>query len=241
VFCFRLPDVIFYRNLLRHCTLGGYSNAKGVAPATGDSQHDMHLWQQQTRNIILASASPRRRELLVQMGFTFNVVTGESIDEASYIKIDDIDGSVARLSVAKGAIVALRHPQALVLSADTIVVCDGTVLGKPASASGAREMLRMLSGRGHQVKTAVALTCRELQFCQTAVVCTEVYFRDLSADEIDWYIATAEPFDKAGGYGIQGKAMIFVDKIEGCFYNVVGLPVKGTIDLFKMFDAKGTQ
>lgn len=190
---------------------------------------------------MLASASPRRKELLAQMGFTFDVVNGPYLDEASFMVAGDIDGSITRLSVVKGDAVARKYPQSLVVSADTIVVCDETVLGKPGSTRDAATMLKMLSGRWHEVKTAVTLTCSARRFCETRVICTRVYFRDLGEDEIEWYIATGEPFDKAGAYGIQGKAMIFVDKIEGCFYNVVGLPVKGTIDLFKAFDAKGTQ
>jgi len=196
-------------------------------------------WLSPNRRLILASASPRRSELLSRMGFTFEVTAGDPLDEESFLDPVSIEQSITRLAEAKGQGVAGRNPGALVLSADTVVVCGGVILGKPADDHAARRMLRMLSGRAHQVMSAVALTCEAASFQKSTVVCTDVFFRELSDPEIGWYVDSGEPSDKAGGYGIQGKAMIFVDKIEGCFYNVVGLPVQGTIDLFKEFDAKG--
>jgi septum formation protein len=200
----------------------------------------MQLWQLQKRKVLLASTSPRRKELLGKMGVEFEVVKSEPIDEVTYLDATDICGSVARLAVAKAQSVTTQYPQALVLSADTVVVVDGCFLGKPADRTAAYDMLHKLSGRKHTVLTGVALTCTAVSFCSVRTVSTEVYFRNLSVDEIEWYLASGEAYDKAGGYGIQGKAMNFVDKIEGCFYNVVGLPIQGTIDLFKEFDAKGT-
>jgi septum formation protein len=200
----------------------------------------MELWQVQKRKVLLASSSPRRRELLGKMGIEFEVVKGDPIDEEAFLDSADIRGSIARLAVAKAENVAGRYPKSLVLSADTVVIVDKSILGKPANRTEAFTMLLKLSGRRHSVVTGVALTCSEVSFCSTRTVSTEVYFRDLSNDEIEWYCESSEPYDKAGGYGIQGRAMNFVEKIEGCFYNIVGLPVQGTIDLFKEFDAKGT-
>ena len=198
----------------------------------------MVTWQQPGRQVILASGSPRRRELLARMGITFEVMTGGNVDEHSFIDAADLEGSLQRLALLKGEEPSHRIPAALVLSADTIVVYENSVLGKPGGRSEARAMLRLLSGRCHQVFSAVALSCAEEAFTRSVVVSTDVYFRSLSASEIDWYLDTNEASDKAGAYGIQGSAMIFVDKIEGCFYNVVGLPVTGTIALFEAFAAR---
>jgi len=172
------------------------------------------------------------------MGLTFDIRIGKDIDENSYIDPSDLKPSLSRLATAKGAYVADEFPEALVLSADTTVVVDGKILGKPADRSDARRMLEELSGRRHFVMTGVALTCRERGFCQSVVSTTDVFFRALSAEEIEWYLDSKEPFDKAGAYGIQGKAMIFVEKIEGCYYNIVGLPVSRTIDLFNAFNSR---
>jgi septum formation protein len=198
----------------------------------------MITWQQPARPLLLASGSPRRRELLEKMGYTFTVASGAPINEQSFITTGDLEGSLCQLALAKGAEVAETNPKALVLSADTIVVCENLVQGKPRDRTNARQMLQRLSGKRHRVLTSVALVCREIGFSRATAATTSVFFRDLSNAEIDWYLATEEPYDKAGAYGIQGHAMVFVDKIEGCFYNVVGLPVSCTIDLFKAFDAR---
>lgn len=191
-----------------------------------------------SRQLILASGSPRRKELLEQMGFSFNVITGDAIDEASFISSDRLVASLEELALAKGRSVADAHPEALILSADTIVVQNNHLLGKPDDRSDAARMLQSLSGNRHSVITAVALSCSEESFFRSTTARTYVYFRKLSDEAINRYLDSDEPYDKAGAYGIQGKAMIFVDKIEGCFYNVVGLPVSVTIDLFKAFEAR---
>jgi len=191
-----------------------------------------------SRQVILASGSPRRKELLEQMGFSFKVILGSDIDEASFISSDRLASSLEELALAKGRGVADTYPEALVLSADTIVVEDNHLLGKPDDRSDAARMLRSLSGNRHSVITAVALSCSGESFFRSTTACTYVYFRKLSDEEINRYLDSEEPYDKAGAYGIQGKAMLFVDKIEGCFYNVVGLPVSTTIDLFKAFEAR---
>ena len=171
--------------------------------------------------IILASKSPRRKQLLSMMGLEFTVQTAD-IDET-------MDPSqtpaheVAAVSARKAEKIAALHLQDVIVSADTIVVIDGKILGKPKDEQDAARMLRLLSGRTHTVYTG--LTVYADGKANTQVVSTGVTFRDLSDAEIAAYIETKEPMDKAGAYGIQGKCAIFVDKIDGDYNNVVGLPV----------------
>lgn len=171
-------------------------------------------------NLILASQSPRRRELLGLFRIPFLVRVAD-IDETMDPHASPAD-EVARVSRLKA--LAIDHaPEDVVIAADTIVVCDGRVLGKPRSEEEAKQMLRFLSGRDHQVMTGMAVLRG-----QEAVVCTEVtdlHFRSLSNREIDAYVATGEPMDKAGAYGIQGGAALFCSRMEGDYYNVMGLPV----------------
>ncbi len=171
-------------------------------------------------NIILASQSPRRRELLSRMGLTFSVVT-PAVDEGLYHDPDPA-ALVRTLSRAKARAVA-RTPDDLVIAADTVVVLDGQVLGKPASPEEARTMLSALSGRTHLVCTGVTV-CRGEQVLSEAET-TLVTFRALSPAEIGHYAATGEPMDKAGAYGIQGYGALLVEGIRGDYFNVVGLPV----------------
>ena len=170
--------------------------------------------------IILASKSPRRKELLGLFHIPFTVRVAD-IDEAMDLGKPPFD-EVARVSRLKA--LAIDHaPEDVVIAADTIVVCDGRVLGKPRSEEEAKQMLRFLSGRDHQVMTGMTVLRG-----QEAVVCTEVtdlHFRSLSNREIDAYVATGEPMDKAGAYGIQGGAALFCSRMEGDYYNVMGLPV----------------
>lgn len=171
-------------------------------------------------NLILASQSPRRRELLGLFRIPFLVRVAD-IDETMDPHASPAD-EVARVSRLKA--LAIDHePEDVVIAADTIVVCDGRVLGKPRSEEEAKQMLRFLSGRDHQVMTGMTVLRG-----QEAVVCTEVtdlHFRSLSNREIDAYVATGEPMDKAGAYGIQGGAALFCSRMEGDYYNVMGLPV----------------
>jgi septum formation protein len=234
MFHFGLPGVIFCS--LRQQTIYSLQSRTSGCRTSESELFSMMTWQQPVRQVLLASGSPRRKELLDRMGISFEVIHGAAIDESAFLDMADLDGSLQRLALAKGAQPAGQTPEALVLSADTIVVCDNRVLGKPAGRTDARDMLRMLSGRSHRVLSSVALVCRENGFCRAITETTVVFFRKLTDGEIDWYLDTNEAFDKAGAYGIQGSAMIFVDKIDGCFYNVVGLPVSGTIGLFKAFD-----
>ena len=167
--------------------------------------------------LLLASQSPRRRELLGRLGLEFAVAVPD-VDETMDPALPAFD-EVARLSAAKAAAV----DGTVVVAADTVVVLDGRVLGKPRDAAEAAEMLRALSGRAHQVMTGV--TVRRGGRAETDTVVTDVHFRPLGAAEIAAYVATGEPMDKAGAYGIQGLASVFVDRLAGDYYNVMGLPL----------------
>jgi septum formation protein len=182
--------------------------------------------------LILGSASPRRAALLRELGVEFVVrPSGAAEVAAAGESAEDFARRIAR---EKGAAVAAEH-RAWVLSADTVVVVDGMVLGKPEGASDARRMLQRLSGREHQVLTAVALTQPDGSIADELIVCSTVEFRSLSAAEIDAYIASGEPFDKAGAYGIQGGAARFVVRVRGSYSNVVGLPMDEVRNLLERY------
>ncbi len=171
--------------------------------------------------IILASASPRRKELLATAGLDFTVKVAD-VEE----KIEDglaPDAVVMSLALQKAQAVALDNPEAVVIGADTVVVLDGTILGKPESEQNAVEMLTALSGRSHTVYTGVALIKgdRVKNFCEA----TQVEFYDLTKEEIEAYVATKDCMDKAGAYGIQSRGCVLISKIDGDYFNVVGLPV----------------
>ena len=170
--------------------------------------------------LILASASPRRKELLGLYGIPFTVRAAD-IDETMDPGKPPFD-EVARLSREK-ALAVPREPEDVVVAADTIVVCDGIVLGKPRDEAQAIEMLSLLSGRAHQVMTGC--TVLRGQKDETFTEVTDIHFRPLSPGEIRRYVATGEPMDKAGAYGIQGGAALFCQRMEGDYYNVMGLPV----------------
>lgn len=170
--------------------------------------------------LILASQSPRRKELLRLFRIPFTVAVAD-IDETMDPARPPYD-EVARVSRRKAEAIP-RRPGDVVVAADTIVVCDGKVLGKPADENDAFRMLRLLSGKDHQVMTGLTvLTDGAVRVCTEV---TDIHFRALSDREIRAYIATKEPMDKAGSYGIQGGAALFAEKIVGDYFNVVGLPV----------------
>ena len=175
--------------------------------------------------LILASASPRRRELLTQVGVSF-VIEVSDVEEV----LDDTlspELQVQSLALQKAQAVAAQHKDGLVLGADTVVVDAGSLLGKPQNTEEAAEMLRSLSGKWHQVMTAVALVdANDIENKWTSVEITNVKFRDLTEDDIAAYMATGESMDKAGAYGIQGYGALLVERIEGCYNNVVGLPLQ---------------
>jgi septum formation protein len=176
-----------------------------------------------SRTIILASASPRRADLLQAIGLEFTVAPSD-VDETA------LDGEAPRpmaerLARAKvSAVPALPFPS-LAIAADTVVVVDGTLFGKPRDDADARRMLRMLSGRTHQVITAIALRTRPEEEIACESVTSRVTFAPLSEDEIAWYIATGEGADKAGAYALQGIGALFVTSVEGSYTNVIGLPL----------------
>jgi len=170
---------------------------------------------------VLASASPRRAELLTAAGFAFEVAHAD-IDETPLPR-ESADGYVLRLAEGKARAVAARFPDHAVLGADTTVVVDGHILGKPADAADAVAMLRRLQGRAHEVLTGVALVAHGR--AQVVLETTRVWFEPMTEDEIAVYVATGEPMDKAGAYGIQGWAARHVTRVEGSYSNVVGLPV----------------
>jgi septum formation protein len=179
-------------------------------------------------NLVLASASPRRREILERLGFEFEIFpTGT---EENGLACADHARRAMLLAARKADEAHLARPGKIVIAADTIVVCSGAVLGKPIDESDAAAMLRALSGRTHEVITGLAIVAPDgTRF--TEAERTRVYFRALSDTEISRYVETEEPFGKAGAYAIQGFAAPFVERIEGCYFNVVGLPVSL---LFKM-------
>lgn len=172
--------------------------------------------------LILASGSPRRKELLARTGRTFRVVVSDA-DEIAPKDMAPVDVAMHNARGKALAVASGQPASATVIGADTIVVLDGRIFGKPIDERDAHRMLRELSGKTHQVITGVALAHEGN--CETFAEITDVCFRELSDAEITAYIATGEPLDKAGAYGIQGAAGTFVDHIEGDYDNVVGLPV----------------
>lgn len=184
---------------------------------------------------ILASASPRRRELLKQLGLEFEVLPS-MIDEI-VLEGETPAGHVRRLATAKAGELADRYPEAWVIGADTIVVINGAFLGKPATESEARMMLGQLSGSKHQVYTGIAVTSRLAEVNLSEVVASEVIFNDISQEEMDWYVMTDEPYDKAGGYALQGLGAFFVKEIHGSYTNVIGLPLCEAVNLLKLAGA----
>ena len=179
--------------------------------------------------LVLASASPRRAELLRSAGFAFEVETAH-VDESPG-RDEAPEAYVLRLAEAKAAAVAARRPEAIVLGADTTVVIDVRILAKPADREDARHMLRLLSGRTHEVLTGVAICHGRRRLSRVAS--TTVTFLPMSDAEIAWYVESGEPDDKAGAYAIQGLASRFVERIDGSYSNVVGLPVATVCRLVK--------
>jgi len=187
--------------------------------------------------IVLASASPRRQELLARLGLDFHVVPSNAAE--NLLDGETPEQHVIRLSEAKAREVAERpgQPGRFFIGSDTIVLRDATILGKPASPSEAHAMLRSLSGRSHRVLSGYAVFDRRRQLLRSAAVTTRVTFRSLNDVEIAGYIATGEPFDKAGGYAIQGIGAVLVRSIEGSYTNVVGLPLAEVIETLEELEA----
>jgi septum formation protein len=178
-------------------------------------------------NFILASKSPRRKELLTRIGLEFSVIPAH-IDEN--ISEKDPVSFASFLAYEKALAVWEDNKESTVIGSDTIVVCDKQILGKPDNADEAIAFMKLLSNREHIVMTGVAVCSK--QFKERAVCSTKVFFKELNDYEIEKYIQSQEWTDKAGGYGIQGHASLFIEKIEGCYFNVVGFPVNTFYSLF---------
>ena len=174
--------------------------------------------------LVLASSSPRRAEILRAVGWPFEVMAA-NVDETARPG-EEVSEYVERLACEKAEAVAEGRASGLVLGADTVVAVGGQVLGKPADAEDARRMLNLLGGRWHDVLTGVALVRAETGEVLVAHELTRVRFAPLTDEEIDWYVATGETADKAGAYAVQGRAALFIEEIEGDYWNVVGLPVR---------------
>ena len=183
--------------------------------------------------IILASASPRRQELLGKIGLEFEVVPAHIDEEALHEGNPEKDAP--RAAMAKARAVAGLLKEGLVLGADTMVMLEGAIFGKPANREQARQFLNRLSGRTHTVYTGVALVEIRSGTEVSALETTPVTFRELSEGEIEAYLDTPDPYDKAGAYGIQSGGRRFIQKIDGDFFNVMGLPVKRVIELLGRF------
>jgi septum formation protein len=181
--------------------------------------------------LILASASPRRREILASLGVAVEVQPSRADEDALLIE-DDVEfvRAAARMKL-EDALGACQHPGAYVLAADTIVCVDGHRLGKPADDADAVRMLELLAGRDHVVRTAMALGRVGEGVLECRVVETRVWFRPASRDELERYVAAGESGDKAGAYGVQGRASGFVTRLEGSYSNVVGLPAAEVVGL----------
>ncbi|NLY73699.1 MAG: septum formation inhibitor Maf [Firmicutes bacterium] len=184
--------------------------------------------------IILASASPRRIELLNQLGLDFQVIPGE-VSEVIPEKSTAPQELVTKLALHKASDIAGKVERGLVIGADTLVVLEGIIFGKPSGPDEAVKMLSMLSGKFHSVYTGIAVVQVPSGRTEAGYSETKVKFRSLSKEEIRSYVATGEPLDKAGAYGIQGKGGVLVERIEGCYFNVVGLPLSKLAEMLSKF------
>lgn len=185
------------------------------------------------KKIILASASPRREALLKQIGLEFTVEPSDYQEE--FVAGLEPYELAKRLSLEKAKRVASHHKNALVIAADTFGVFQGKILGKPKTEAEARRMLAMLGGQCHSVITGLTIIDTDTGRTLSKSVETKVYFRKLTADEIDAYVKSGEPLDKAGAYAIQGRGAVLVAKIEGDYFNVIGLPLSALAESLKEF------
>lgn len=191
------------------------------------------------KRIVLASTSPRRSALLGQIGIPFEVVAPD-VDESGYSFEIDPAGTAERLALDKARSVAgrVRVRDDLILGADTVVLFEGQILGKPRDAGDACAMLCRLTGHAHRVLTAFALLEAGTNRAVTAHEWTTVYMRDCSDDEIRAYVDTGEPLDKAGSYGAHALGAALITRVEGCFYNVIGLPLARLLESLRTFEAE---
>jgi len=190
---------------------------------------------QLTAPFILASASPRRIELLRQLGLSLTIIPSGA--DETLLPNESPTAHVLRLSADKAGLVAAAHPGSWVLGADTIVVIDGEILGKPGSPDEARLMLEKLSARAHTVFTGFTIACQDACFSISEAVKSTVHFRTISEDEMAWYLNSREPYDKAGAYAVQGMGAFFIREIRGSYTNVMGLPLCEVVDALKKLGA----
>ena len=190
------------------------------------------------RKLVLASASPRRKLLMEKLGFEFEVIPS-NIDE-SVVNGSEPELYVKKLAELKAFSIAESQNNSLVIGSDTIVVIDGEILNKPNDKEHASYLLNKLSGRTHTVHTGICIVDSDNNRSVADVQCTKVTFRNISQFEIDAYIETGSPLDKAGAYGIQDDfGAVFVSNIEGCYYNIVGLPLELLYSMLKNFTKEG--
>ena len=180
--------------------------------------------------LVLASTSPRRASLLKQLRIAFDIVDPGDAENSE--SLDPIT-RVRENALKKAEAVSARYPDRIVVAADTIVVLDGRIIEKPKDTDDAKRMLRVLGGRIHSVISAVAVVIKEIRLCTIQTEETQVSMRRLSEEEIDAYVATGEPMDKAGAYAAQGIGAVIIEGVDGCFYNVVGLPLSLLHDMLK--------
>jgi septum formation protein len=186
--------------------------------------------------IILASASPRRKEILRQIGLSFQAAPAH-VDER-VLAGEQPETYAARLAQDKVRAAAKKFSSGIIIAADTIVVLENAILGKPADGADAERMLTMLSGKMHRVITGLAVIDAGTGKVLTRTAITRVWFRNLSVEEIASYVMTREPLDKAGAYGIQGRGALLVERIDGCYFNVVGLPLVLLNEMLKEFEIR---
>ena len=188
-----------------------------------------------SESFILASLSPRREELLRSVGLKFKIIPAHVNEE--YLDGESPREHVRRLSHNKAMAIAQKNPDAWVLGADTIVVIDGLILGKPKNKKQAREMLTRLSDRQHNVFTGFTLAQGTTKVYKTKVIQSAVLFKKISPEEMEWYVSCDEPYDKAGGYAVQGKGAYFIKSIRGSYTNVIGLPLCEVLEELKKLKA----
>jgi septum formation protein len=193
----------------------------------------MHIFLK--KRLILASASPRRKELLRSVGLKFKIAPA-SVRE-NYISGETPRQHVRRLAQNKAELIAAKYPDAWVLGADTIVVADGKILGKPKNKTQAKKMLQQLSGRTHIVYTGFTIARGASSIRKTCIVHSAVRFKNITPEEMKWYISCEEPYDKAGGYAAQGKGAYFIKSIHGSYTNVIGLPLCEALEELKKVGA----
>jgi len=186
------------------------------------------------KRLILASQSPWRKTILEKLGISFDVVVSNFVEDMTQ-RMPAPDLALA-LAAGKARAVAIQHPDSLILGADTFIVHEGNLLGKPLTRERAKEMLMSLKGKWHDILTGFVILDAEMGVMHEEVVTTRVHIRDADESEIDAYVATNEPLNVAGGYAIQGRARALVDSIEGDYWNIVGLPMSAVVVALKQFN-----